>query len=95
MAITSRSKLNHPDLGAAGGSSLWSSINTLYQILGDADNSRYAEFSSVANGAVSEIDHNFGSTIDQISITLYSGSGTTKTQIIDPIAAGWSFAGKS
>jgi hypothetical protein len=95
MAITSRSKLNHPDLGTAGGSGLWNSIDNIYEELGDADNSRYAEFSSVGDSTVSEIDHNFGSTIDQLMITIYSGTGTTKTQIIDPIDSGWAFAEKT
>lgn len=93
----SRSKLAQPDLGHDGGALLHSRITTLREKLGDQANSRYQEYTGIANGGVVELDHNFGANLDEIEVLIYSGSGATKQQILDPksTANGYAVAEKA
>lgn len=93
--IISRSQLSHPDLGESGGAPLHTSIATIYTTLGDNDNSRIAEHSGIADSTTVELDHNFGARIQDFGILIYSGTGTTKTLILDYVDAGWVVAEKT
>ena len=91
----SRSELVHPDLNYDGGSGLHTLIANIYTILGDNANSRYGEYTSIANGATVELDHNLGANIDQICVLIYSSTGTGKTIIVDPVLAGYTIGEKT
>ena len=91
----SRSELVHPDLNYDGGSGLHTLIANIYTILGDNANSRYGEYTSIANGATVELDHNLGANIDQLCVLIYSSTGTGKTIIVDPVLAGYTIGEKT
>jgi hypothetical protein len=93
--VISRSQLNHPDLNYDGGAGLHSLINTIYETLGDNASSRYQEYTGIADSATVEIDHNFGSNIDQLAVFIYSSTGSGKTLINDYVAAGYSINEKA
>ncbi|HUV46042.1 MAG TPA: hypothetical protein VMW45_03130, partial [Dehalococcoidia bacterium] len=93
--IISRSQLSHPDLGATGGSGLHTAIANMYTTLGDNAASRYDEQTSIADSTTIEIDHNFGATLDQLDVLIYTGTGSSKTQVLDIVDAGWVVAGKT
>lgn len=80
----SRSKVDHPALGTAGGSTLHASIETIFTKLGDNANSRYAEFSTIADSTTVELDHNFGVNLTEMNVLIYTGSGTNLTRVTDP-----------
>lgn len=87
-----RLKLAHPDLGYQGGSTLHELASTLYTKLSDNIDSRYAEYSSVANSAVTTVEHNLGVALTAANVLLYTGTGTSKTAIANPTASGWTIA---
>ncbi|MBP98751.1 hypothetical protein CMK18_22615 [Candidatus Poribacteria bacterium] len=95
MTIISRSQLDHPALGASGGASLYSDINNIYLKLGDQSPGRYSEFANVAQSTVSEVEHNLGSRLENINVLIFTGSGATKSQVIDFVAEGYSVAEKA
>jgi len=91
--IVSRLALDHPALGASGGSSLHTQINNIYVKIGDNMATRYEEILDLANGAItSDIDHNFQLPLGDIKVVLYSlneGTGelTRLTSATTPTAA--------
>lgn len=93
--IISRLKISHPDLGYDGGASLHTAVDNLYIKIGDNINSRYNEYSSVANSTVTTIDHNFGVAFAELQIRLYTGIGTSKVRVTNPTASGWVIAATS
>lgn len=88
----SRLQLVHPDLGYPGGSALHTLIANLYTRIGDNVDSRYQEYTSIANSTLSTYDHEFGIPFADTLVILYSGTGSTKTRIADPAGAGWTIA---
>lgn len=84
MTIVGRQKVDNPALGTDGGPSLKTAIDALYKILSDNYVLKYAEFTSVADSATVEIDHNFGASLGELEVLIYSGTGATKTLINDP-----------
>jgi len=87
VPVISRSELNHPALSTAGGSALNTSINTIYTTLGDNDNSRYKEFSAVADTTTVEVNHNLGVNLSELTVAIYTGSGTNLTRVFVPESA--------
>lgn len=93
--VVGRSKLDHPSLGAAGGSALHAAIETIYTSIGNDLGSRYDTASAVANSTVTTIDHNFGVPFDDLKILLYTGTFPALTRVNDPVTAGWTIAATS
>lgn len=91
----SRLQLAHPDLGFPGGATLHTAIADLYTKVGDNINTRYQEYTGVANSATRTFFHNLGSPFADTLVILYSGVGTSKTRIADPAGAGWVIAATS
>lgn len=93
----SRSELVEPDEGHDGGTLLHTRVTTLRTKLGDDDNSRYAEFTAIADSTTSEFKHNFGVNLNQLTVLIYSGTGNNLTRIQDPegLAAPWAIAEKA
>jgi hypothetical protein len=92
MTIVGRSQLDHPALGSAGGSALHASIQTLYTNIGDDIGARFDAFSSIANSAVTVIEHNFGIPFADLKINLYTGTHPALVRVADPVASGWTIA---
>lgn len=90
----SRSKVDHPALGTAGGAALHAAIEAIYTKLGDNANSRYQEYSAIADSTTVELDHNFGVAITELTTLIYTGSGSNLTRVQDPAGAGWTIAAK-
>lgn len=92
MTIVGRSKIDHPALGTAGGSALHASIETIYTNVGDHLGGRFNAYSSIANSAVTTIDHNFGVQFADLKVMLYTGSHPSLVRVSDPVASGWTIA---
>jgi hypothetical protein len=90
--VVGREKLDHPSLGASGGSALHLAIETIYTNLGNDNPGRFKAFSAIANSAVTTIDHNFGVALSELNVYLYTGSHPTLTRVANPTAAGWAIA---
>lgn len=90
--IVGREKLDHPSLGAAGGSALHTAIETIYTNIGNDNPGRFKAYSGVANSAVTVIDHNFGVQFSDLNVYLYTGSHPNLTRVANPSGAGWSIA---
>lgn len=88
----SRLDLAHPDLGHIGGSTLHTKVRDLYEKIGDNMDSRYEEFTAVADSAVTTVAHNFNIPFADLNVILWSGVGSAKTRIADPVGAGWTIA---
>jgi hypothetical protein len=83
MTIISRSKLDHPTLGEAGGSSLHTTMENLYTKLGDDSNSRFFTADALANAASVNFDHNFKTAFSELSYNLYlRNTGTGELTLI-------------
>lgn len=93
----SRSELVEPDENHDGGTLLHSRVTTVRTKLGDDANSRYEEYTAIADNIVSEHKHNFGVNLNQLSVYIYTGSGTALTRVQDPegLALPWTIAEKS
>lgn len=90
-----RLKLDHPALGTTGGSSLHSAIEGLWTRVSDNLGSRYFEYTGKANSSVTTIEHNLGALVDDLRVTLYTGTGATKVRVVDPALTGYTIAGTS
>ena len=95
MAIIGRQQVDHPALGTAGGSSLHTSMNTMYLTFADNYVQKYQEETSIADSTTIEVDHNFGAAITELAVLIYSGTGATKTLVPDAVDAGWVIAAKA
>ena len=93
MTVISRRQYDHPVLGAAGGSGLHASIQTLYLVLGNDSQSRYVSYSAVANSATNVYAHNFGVTFAELNIAIYTGTYPNLILVADPVAAGYVIVG--
>jgi hypothetical protein len=83
MTIISRSKLDHPTLGEAGGSGLHTTMENLYTKLGDDSNSRFFTADTLANAASVNFDHNFKTAFSELSYNLYlRNTGTGELTLI-------------
>jgi hypothetical protein len=88
MAIISRSELDHPALGTAGGTSLHTSIETIYTTLGDNDISRFFIQNALANTSSVDFDHNFKCAFSQLSYLLFlRDTGTGELTRIDSLSS--------
>lgn len=74
MSTPGRIAWTHPDLGTAGGSVLWTQINTLWGTAGDDLGGRWLSFSAVANSGVVTFTHNFGVPFSEIEARFFTGS---------------------
>jgi hypothetical protein len=92
VTTISRLKLDHPDLGYDGGAGLHTAIANLYTRIGDNMNSRYQEYTSVANSTTTTYEHNFGVALSELVVRLYTGTGNSKVRIANPTASGWTIA---
>lgn len=92
----SRSELVEPDENHDGGTLLHSRVTTMRTLLGDHLASRYEEYTAIADNTVSEHKHNLGVNLNQLSIYIYTGSGTALTRVQDPLgqALPWAIAEK-
>jgi hypothetical protein len=90
-----RMKLDHPNLGHTGGAALHSHIADIYTKLSNNVDTRYQEYTSVANSAVTTYEHNFNVPFADMAIVLWSGIGSAKTRIENPTASGWTIAATS
>jgi len=95
VTIVGRAKVPVPDLAEDGGPSLKVLFDDMIQSLSDDMNSRYEEYTSIADSATVELDHNFGSNLAEIMVLIYTGTGVTKTIIADIAAAGFVVGEKS
>jgi len=95
MTIVGRAQIDHPALGAAGGSALHASIETIYTNIGDDLGGRFNAYSSIANSALTTIDHNYGIQFSDMKIMLYTGSHPNLVRVSDPVASGWTIAATS
>jgi hypothetical protein len=90
--IVGREKIDHPSLGAAGGSALHVAIETIYTNVGNDMSARFKPFAAVANSAVTVIDHNFGVVFSDLNVYLYTGVHPTLVRVTNPTASGWTIA---
>ena len=81
----SRSELVEPDENHDGGTLLHSRVTTVRTLLGDNDNSRYLEFTAIADNTTSDFKHNLGVNLNQLSVYIYTGSGIALTRVQDPL----------
>lgn len=92
--VIGRSKLVHADLGYTGGSALHTLQSNLFENLSDNLNSRYKEFAGILDSTTVELDHNFGVAFEELSISIFTGSGTNLTKVSSPLANGWTLNAK-
>ncbi len=71
MPIISRSQVDHPALGTAGGAGLHTSIEAIYTKLGDNSNSRWFIQNALADTASQDFEHNFKTAFGEIIVFLY------------------------
>lgn len=90
--IVGREKIDHPSLGASGGSALHVAIETIYTNVGNDMSARFKPFAAVANSAVTVVDHNFGVVFSDLNIYLYTGVHPTLVRMTNPTASGWTIA---
>ena len=88
----SRSNLAHPDLGYDGGAGLHTTMETLYNKLGDNANSRFQQYTAVADSTVSSYVHNFGVAFTEVRVYIYTGSGDNLVRVDNPTGNGWGIA---
>jgi hypothetical protein len=93
--IVGREKIDHPSLGAAGGSALHVAIETIYTNVGNDMSARFKPYAAIGNSVVTTVDHNFGVDFADLNIYLYTGTHPTLTRVSDPVAAGWVIAATS
>ena len=93
--IRSRLRIAYPDLGYEGGASLHANQVTMVEKIGNSLNSRYEEFSAIPDSTTVTQYHNFGVAFSELTILIYTGSGTDLTRVADPVAAGWTIAANS
>jgi hypothetical protein len=86
-----------PDLNEPAGSAQVNGIQASVTEISNNPNSRFAAFSAIADGVVSEVDHNFGVGLNQLTVLIYSGTTPALTRIQDPegVAVPWTIAEKS
>ena len=92
MTLVGRAQLDHPALGAAGGSALHASIESIYTVIGNDLAARYNTAASIANSAVTTFTHNFGVQFADLKVLLYTGTHPNLTRVADPVASGWVIA---
>jgi hypothetical protein len=93
--IVGREKIDHPSLGAAGGSALHVAIETIYTNVGNDMSARFKSYAAIANSVVTTVDHNFGVDFADLNLYLYTGTHPTLVRVSDPVAAGWVIAATS
>ena len=76
MAVVSRLELNHPSLGAAGGASLHTSIESLYTKIGDALSSRWFALADFDQAETVDLDHNFSTDISNLRFDYFNFVGS-------------------
>ncbi len=87
--LISRLGIVYPAYDEPGGRPLYEKMQRAWEKVGDNINSRYVEYTGIeANQAVS-INHGLGVSLDEISVLLYSGTGSEKVRIASPSQAGW------
>jgi hypothetical protein len=93
----SRSELVEPDENHDGGTLLHSRVTTLRTVLGDNAASRYKEFTTIADNTITETKHNLGVNLNQLTVVIYTGSGTNLVRVQDPLGAAipWAINEKS
>ena len=91
----SRLRVDHPNLGHVGGAPLHSHIADIYRKIGDNMDSRYEEWTGIANSGTVTHNHNFNVAFAELRILLYSGTGSSKTRIEDPAGSGWTIVATS
>ena len=75
MATVSRLILAHPALGTAGGASLHTAIEALYQKIGDAIADRFYQITDFDNGESVDCEHNFDTDIVNLRWDIYVFTG--------------------
>lgn len=94
MTIVSKLKLNHPPLGDEGGAALHTSVEAIYQKVGDSINSRFFVHENLANAASIDFDHNFITDFSNLRIDLYSYNDVTDKITLITDLTGWVIAEK-
>ena len=94
MTVVSKLKLNHPPLGEGGGSALHTSVEAIYQKVGDSINSRFFVYENLANAASIDLDHNFITDFDNLRIDLYLYNDSTQEITLITDLSNWVIAEK-
>lgn len=88
-SILGRLKVAWPDLGYDAGAGLETAIHSAVGKISDHQNSRFFEYTSVADSTLTAIDHNFGVALDELDVWIYTGAHPNLTRVADPASAGW------
>ena len=86
-----RLQLIHPDVGHES-TGLHTKVRNAWTKISDNVGSRYEEYTSVADSTVTTVTHTFGAPFADYYVSLYDGTGTSKTLITDPTGDGWTIA---
>lgn len=95
--IISRQELIWPDFNHDGGVLLHTRFQALLETMADNTSSRFAAFAAIADSTTSELDHNLGVGLDQLTVLIYTGTEPALTRIQDPEgeASPWTIAEKT
>jgi hypothetical protein len=94
MTVVSKLKLNHPPLGDEGGSALHTSVEAIYQKVGDSINSRFFVYENLADTASIDFDHNFITDFANLRIDLYAYNDVTDEITLITDLSDWVIAEK-
>jgi hypothetical protein len=89
MTLVGRAQVSHPALATAGGSALFTQIETIYTNLSDYLSGRFFAIASVANSTTTTFAHNFGIQFADFKVRIYTGTWPNLTRVADPTASGW------
>lgn len=83
--VISRLKLDHPDLGEAGGAALHLKVSTLLTKIGDMANARFFTQAALANASFVDFDHNFKCQFADLRFDLFTyDTGTGELTDVNP-----------
>jgi hypothetical protein len=91
MAVVSRLQLNHPALGTLGGGALHTSVESLYQRIGDNMNSRFLTSDALASGNNVDLTHNINVDFADLGFLLYERN-TSTNELIQRLTTGFAIS---
>ena len=94
-ADVGRLKVQVPDLGDPGGTTLRDNFDAMIKQMSDATAGRYQEFSAVADSTTVELDHNLGANLIELNVYIYTGAGASKSLLADYANTGYAVAEKT
>lgn len=87
-----RMELAHPDFRHEGGTPLHTKVRTAWTSISDNSNSRFEQFTAIADSTLSVHRHNFGAVFAEYAVLIYTGSGASLVRVPDPAGSGWTIA---